>query len=198
MRRPSGQVVGEDRACEPCRVGVELAGRAVFESGSFFEVADREFDGRVITVELIRDDSWGVEAGDERVVAPIGPELQLGGIRETSASHDESEATFVFVTAGHVEGLRDVGFAAVGVGDRLPRMVIDLGDTRPDLLVDSNSDRPPDAEASECVDQRLGPEPAVGSEDQRPGRSPAPDPSDKFFDEAFRSPLRRSFPEPGV
>ncbi len=63
------------------------------------------------------------------------PEFQLGGIGETGAAHDESEATFVFVTARHVGGLRDVGFAVVGVDDLLPGFVVDLGDTCSDLFV---------------------------------------------------------------
>ena len=37
---PSDQVVGEDRAREPCCVRVELSRRDVFESGAFFEVAN--------------------------------------------------------------------------------------------------------------------------------------------------------------
>ena len=50
---PADQVVGEDRALQPCRVGVEVPGRDVFESGAFFEVADRELDDGVLAVEPV-------------------------------------------------------------------------------------------------------------------------------------------------
>ena len=44
------------------------------EPGTFFEVTDREFDSRVVAVELVRGDNIDVEAGDERVGTPVGPE----------------------------------------------------------------------------------------------------------------------------
>ncbi len=49
----------------------------MFESGTFFEVADREFDDGVVAVELVDLDRRAVEIGEERVVAPVGPQLLL-------------------------------------------------------------------------------------------------------------------------
>src|SRR5215207_11211721 len=39
---PADQVVGEQGALQPCRVGVKAAGGDVVESGTFFQIADRE------------------------------------------------------------------------------------------------------------------------------------------------------------
>jgi len=52
-RGPADQVVSEDRALQPDAVGVEVPRRDVLEAGAFFEVADREFDDGVVTVELV-------------------------------------------------------------------------------------------------------------------------------------------------
>ena len=62
---PAGQVVGEDCALQPGRVGVEVAGGDVVESGAFFEVADGELDDGVLAVERIDGDGVVVEVGDE-------------------------------------------------------------------------------------------------------------------------------------
>ena len=75
---PADQVVGEHGAGEPGGVGEELTGRAVLEPGAFFEVADGELDGGVVAVELVDLDGGQVEVGDERVVAPVGPQSPLG------------------------------------------------------------------------------------------------------------------------
>ena len=59
---PADQVVGEDRAAEPRRVGEELPRWAVRESGAFFEITDGEFDGGVFSVELVGGGRGGLEA----------------------------------------------------------------------------------------------------------------------------------------
>src|SRR5215207_1239309 len=51
--RPAVEVVGEHTTGEPRGVGEEVPGGAVLEPGAVFEVADREFDGRVIAMERI-------------------------------------------------------------------------------------------------------------------------------------------------
>ena len=76
-RGPADHVVREDCALQPCRVRVEVAGRDVLEAGAFFEIADREFDHGVLTVELVELDSGGVEVGEEPEVSPVGPRFQL-------------------------------------------------------------------------------------------------------------------------
>ena len=104
---PATQVVSEDRTGEPRGVCVVVPRGDVFESGAFFEVADGEFDGGVVTMELVGLDDGGVEAGDERVVAPVRPQLRLGAIGEPGAAHDEPDAplgSFAVVAAGDVGG----------------------------------------------------------------------------------------------
>ena len=92
---PTDEVVREHRAGEPRGVGEELARRAVRESGAVFEVTDREFDRGVVAVELVDVDGRHVEAGDERVVTPVGPQLRLGRVDEAGAAHDEAELALV-------------------------------------------------------------------------------------------------------
>ena len=70
---PADEVVREDRAREPRRVGEELSGWAVLETGIFFEVTDREFDGGMVAVKLIGSDGGRVEVRDECVMPPVGP-----------------------------------------------------------------------------------------------------------------------------
>ena len=69
-----------------------LPGRAVLEPGAFFEVADGELDGGVVAVELVDLDGRQLDVGDERVVAPVGPQPRLGGVGEPGAAHDEPHA----------------------------------------------------------------------------------------------------------
>ncbi len=83
---PADQVVGEHRAREPCRVGEKLSGGDAFETGTFFEVADREFDDGVVAVELVEGNGVAVEVGQERVVAPVGPERCLCRVNEAGAA----------------------------------------------------------------------------------------------------------------
>ena len=53
----------------------------MLEPGAFFQVADGELDGGVIAVELVDVDGGQFDVGDERVVAPVGPQSPLGGCR---------------------------------------------------------------------------------------------------------------------
>ena len=50
---PADEVVGEHGAEQPGRVGEELSGGHVLESGSFFEVPDGEFDTGMFAMERI-------------------------------------------------------------------------------------------------------------------------------------------------
>ncbi len=87
---PADQVVGEDRTCQPCCVGGKVPGRDVFESGSFFEITDRESHDSVLTVEPIDGDGVVCEVGQERVVSPVRPQFGLVLVGEAGPSHDQT------------------------------------------------------------------------------------------------------------
>ena len=91
---PADQVVGEHGALQPGRVGVEVAGGNVVESGALFQVTDGEFADGVVTVEPVDVDGVTVEVGQEGVVPPVRPQPLLERIGEAGASHDQA--------AGHV------------------------------------------------------------------------------------------------
>ena len=77
-----------------------------------------------------------VAVGDERVVAPVGPQLALGAC-EAAAAYDQAQlgglgvgaAERVAAAAGLDGGLSDLGLAAAGVRDRLPGVVGALDST---------------------------------------------------------------------
>ena len=133
------------------------------------QVADGELDRGVIAVELVDFDGGQFDVGDERVVAPVGPQSPLGGVGEASAAHDQSQLASVPPLPGHVHALGDLGLAAVGVGDRCPRRLVDRVDRGADAGVDAHRDRPPDPETRQRVDERVVPEPGVGAHGQRAG-----------------------------
>ena len=58
----------------------------MFESGTFFEVFDGEFDHGVVTVEPVHLDGGAGQVGEECVVTPVGPQLELGGVGESGAA----------------------------------------------------------------------------------------------------------------
>ena len=68
---PANEVVGENGADEPCRVGEEVSRGDVLESGPFFEVSDGEFDSGMLTVKGIDVDGVALEIGDEGEVTPL-------------------------------------------------------------------------------------------------------------------------------
>src|SRR3984957_17294665 len=70
---PAGEVVGEPGGPQPRAVGEEGAGGDVFEPGSFFQVADGEFDDGVVAVEGVGGHDVAVEVGQEGEVTPAGP-----------------------------------------------------------------------------------------------------------------------------
>jgi hypothetical protein len=63
----------------------------VFEPGAVFEIADGELDGGVVAAELVDGDGSQLDVGDEGVVAPVGPQLCLGGVGEPGAAYDEPD-----------------------------------------------------------------------------------------------------------
>ena len=70
---PADAVVGEHGAAQPGCIGEEVPEGAVLEAGALFDVADGEFDGGVVAVELVERDDSALDVGDERVVTPLGP-----------------------------------------------------------------------------------------------------------------------------
>ena len=89
-----------------------------------------------------------VAVGDERVVAPVGPQLALGAC-EAAAAYDQAQlgglgvgaAERVAAAAGLDGGLSDLGPPAAGVRDRLPGVVVDGRDGCFDLGVLRDRDR---------------------------------------------------------
>ncbi len=45
----------------------------------------------VVTMELVGFDDGPIDVGDERVVAPVRPQLGVGGVGEPGAAHDEPD-----------------------------------------------------------------------------------------------------------
>jgi hypothetical protein len=90
---PAGEVVGEHGAGEPGGVGEEPTGWAVFESGTVFEVTDRQLDAGVVAVELVDGGGAELDVGDEGVVSPVGPQPLLGRVGEPGAAHHQPHAT---------------------------------------------------------------------------------------------------------
>ena len=84
---------------------------------------------------------WQFDVGDEGVVAPVRPQLGLGGVGEPGAAHDETDValgSFGETATGDVGGLGDLGGAAVGVGDVGPVALVDGVDRRTDAGVDGS------------------------------------------------------------
>ena len=108
--------------CSQAELAWKLPDGTVFESGAFFEVADGELDDGVLAVEPVDGDDVVVEVGEKRVVSPVGPQSLLGSAGEPGAAHDQSMRALSATGPGRVGGLRDLGFAVVGVRDALPRV----------------------------------------------------------------------------
>ena len=94
---------------------MEVPGWDVLESGTVFEVADREFDDGVLTMELVDIDGGAVEVGEEPEVAPVGPQLQLVLVGQTCAAHDQPASHLLFADAGGVVAFGDFGYASSGI-----------------------------------------------------------------------------------
>jgi hypothetical protein len=71
--------------------GQEHPGGAVAQSGALLEVADGQLDGGVAAVVGVQFDGGAGPVGDERVVAPVGPQGRLGA-DQAGAAHDQPAA----------------------------------------------------------------------------------------------------------
>lgn len=129
----------------------------MLEPGTFFQVADREFNDRVVAVERVRGDGVVLGVRDERVVSPVGKQLGLAA-GETGAAHDQPDGASASPGPGAVVGLGDLGSAAEGIVDIGPISLGDRRDSGADRLVLADGDRPQHMMAVERVDEFPGPE----------------------------------------
>jgi len=185
---PPDHVVGE--ACQhcPCGVGVEVAGRAVDEPGTFFEVPDGQFDDGMATMVFVQGDRGSFEVADERVVAPRGEQLGLLA-DQARAAHDEA----MVVAIG---GFGHFGLAAERVGDRRPVRLVDRLDGPDHGLVEVHGDRVADVVVTTGGNDVLGVERRVGPKSQL-ARCPGPaHPTDRLTHETLcpSAGVRRTLP----
>ena len=141
---PTVEVVSNDGAREPGGVGWVVAGGDVFGS-AVFQLADRQLDDGVGAVELVGFDRVEIVAvRDEAVMAPLGEQAGLGGVREAGAAHDESHDAAVLLqpAAALVGGFGDLGVAAEGVVDIDPHVIGDARDRGFHVGMVGDGDRP--------------------------------------------------------
>jgi len=141
----------------------------MLEPGSLFEVADRELDHGMAAMELVDLDSGAFEVGEETEVTPIGPQFQLCFVGQACATRDQPAGHFLVAGAGRVRAFGDFRFTAVGVLDRRPRSVRDLGDGIVDAFVGTfHGHRVTHVQPVQREDRVAGPEPGI-----EPDRQPA-------------------------
>ena len=146
-----------------------------------------------------------VAVGDERVVAPVGPQLGLGA-DQACAAHDEPQlgglavgtAQPVAAAAGLDGGLSHLGLAAAGVGDRLPGVLANGRGRCFDLGVLCDGDRVARVVGPDGFDHVIGEEPRIGAHRDHRARRQAPHPGQGLTSEALVAALRRSRPHPRV
>ena len=110
----------------------------------------------MIAVELVGLGRRQIEVGDKGVISPVRPQRSLGGLGEPGSAHDEPYLALRSLgrpSAGHVEGLGNLGFTAVAVDDGLPRRLADGLDCGTDVGVYVDRDREAHPESPECVDE---------------------------------------------
>jgi hypothetical protein len=145
----------------PGRVGEEFAGREV-RQGLVFEVADRELHDRVLAMLCFDDLDRVGPVGQERLVAPVGPELGLGS-QESGAAHDQP--------LGAEHRLRDLRLPSLRVIlEGLPVLLGDRGDCGPDVLLLASADRIRPSGALQTAHDLVVPESRVCAQQLRPGR----------------------------
>ena len=133
-------------------------------------------------------------------VCPVGPQFALGAC-EAGAAHCQAQRSgFVAAAAvgGCEGGLSDLGFAAAGVGDRLPGLVVDGVDGCFDVGELGRCDRIRRVMAIEGVDHLIREEPRIGAHTQFhvPALRSAPDPAWRLCREPLMTALRRTLTHP--
>ena len=144
------------RAGKPGGVGEELARGTVFEPSTLFQIADRELDPRVVTVERVCLNCVEVDVGDKAVVTPVRPQRLLANIGEPGATHDESKETRSSPALGDRDRLSDEGDTAVGIADLSLGRLLDCVDEVLHTGGDRHRDREGHLEALKRVDERVG------------------------------------------
>jgi hypothetical protein len=153
------QVVGQSGDHHPGDVAITLA-RGKVRQCLVFEVADRELDNGVLAVLGFDDGQWLGAVGQEREVAPVGPEPGLGS-EQPSAPHDQALLA--------ERGLCDLGLALVGViGQRLPVVIVDRGDRLANMGLPAHSDRVVPARGLQPQHDGVVPKPRVGPQQLGP------------------------------
>src|SRR5487761_2662083 len=125
---PTQEVMRKHRAGKPGGVGEELARGTVFEPSTLFQIADRELDPRVVTVERVCLNCVEVDVGDKAVVTPVRPQRLLANIGKPSAAHNEPKGTCSSPALRDIDCLGDKGDTAVGIADLSPVRLLDFVD----------------------------------------------------------------------
>ena len=82
---------------------------------------------RVLTVELVEFDGGPFEVGEEPEVTPVG-QLQLLGVGQACAAHDQASCHSFLADASRVCAFGDFGLPVVAALDLGPRIIRGLGD----------------------------------------------------------------------
>jgi hypothetical protein len=164
----------------------------MLEIRSGFEILDREFDGRVLAMEPIDVNDVTGEVGEERMVAPVGPQFLLCGVGESCAADNHPTCHPFGSVTGGVRALGDLRLAVAGVVNVLPGVVGNRHDrclhrTATTLVLIAIVV----VHIGPCQvdDGGVVPEPRIEPKRQRSGQVIAAGPSDEFVDDTFRAAL---------
>jgi len=192
MRTPADQVVGQDGAAHPRRVGREVTRGAVLHARPFLPVVDAQLDDGVGAVEGVEFDGRALEVGQEGEVPPVGPQGRLR-TAEPGAPHDEATSL--------VDALGHHGLATERVVDADPVRLIDPCDGGGDGLgARAHRHGVGHAQAPEHLDRLVGPITRVEADDDLSGGPGPAQAGHQLFDEALGAALGvgRSLAHPGV
>ena len=137
-----------------------------------FEVSDGGLHSGVAAVLGVG--GFGVEVvsvSDERVVAPVGPQLGLGA-DEAGAVHHQAQLAALAGAAARAGGLNDLRLPAAAIGDRSPVVVVYGPDGCFDPGVVGHGDRVARLVCFDRVEHRTGEEPRVGANGSTPAEEP--------------------------
>ncbi len=123
--------------------------------GLVFEIGDDLLDDGVIAMLGLDDGESLAAVGDQAEVPPVGKQLGLG-TDEAGAADDQPPVA--------VDGLGDLRFAADGVGNLLPGILVDRLHRHLDLLDVAHADRVLPADLLEVVEDLRVPKPRVGAQ----------------------------------
>ena len=174
---PPVEVVSQGGARKPGGVGEEVPRRAVRQPGVLFEVSYCQLRAGMCPVIGIGLYGRWFGVGGEGMVSPVGPQLRLGGIRQSGAAYHHPHPTAFPSLGGTEGGLGHLRFAALGIADGFPLGLFDVGDSRFDLPILGYGDRPFHSQTVQISYQTVRPEPRIGPYRHR---TPSTYPSDRF------------------